>query len=136
MIFWLCVLIMVVGIVLWIIGSKEYIDWAWTSGLAFAIFFGITVIIMSLCLIANYSSVDAEIAENEERYEAITYKLESGACRDEFGLLSKEIIDEIQEWNEEVVYQQNMQDNFWVGIFYTDVFSRFKTIDYNTYQPR
>ena len=133
MIFWLCILIMVVGIVLWVIGCKEYIDGMWMTGVMLAIVTGIAVIAMSIGLCVTYSTVDAEIAMNEELYKAITYKVESGACRDEFGLLSKEVIDEVQEWNEDILYYQNMQDNFWVGIFYPDIYDQFKTIDYTRY---
>ena len=84
MIFWLCVLIMVVGIVLWVIGCKEYIDGMWMTGSLLAIIAGITVLIMSICLCVEYSTVDANIAKNEELCKAITYKVESETCRDEF----------------------------------------------------
>ena len=136
MIFWLCVLIMVVGIFLWVIGCKKYIDGMWMIGSLLAIFAGIAVLVMSIHLCVEYSTVDANIAKNEELYKAITYKVESETCRDEFGLLSKEVIDEIQEWNKDVLYHQNIQDNFWIGIFYPDVFDRFKTIDYERYNAR
>ena len=133
MIFWLCILIMVVGIVLWVVGCKRFIDGMWMSGSILAIVFGIVVLIMSIYLCVEYSTVDANIAKNEELYKAITYKVESEACKDELGLLSKGVIDEVQEWNKDVLYYQNIQDNFWVGIFYPDVFDRFETIDYTKY---
>ena len=59
-----------------------------------------------------------------------TYKIESNSCRDEFGLLSKELIDEVQEWNQDVRYYQKIQRNFWVGIFYPNVYDEFETIDF------
>ena len=136
MIFWLCVLIMVVGIILWTIGCKEYIDGMWMAGSMLAIFFGLAVLIMSIVLCANYSTADANVAEREELYRAITYKVESESCRDEFGLLSKEIIDEVQEWNKGIIYRQNIQRNFWVGIFYPNTYDKFKTIDYEKYNYR
>ncbi len=133
MIFWLCVLILVVSIIMTIVANRE--DWfgvemfcCTTSVLA-----GIAVIIMAICLCVNYSTVDADIAQREEIYKAITYKVESGACRDELGLLSKEVIDEVQEWNKDVLYYQNVQDNFWVGIFYPNIYDQFETIDYTKY---
>ena len=133
MIFWLSVLILVVSIVLWIKGCKKDIDTLWMTGSLFSIIVGVAVIIMSICLCVEYSTVDANIAKNEEIYKAITYKVESGSCRDEFGLLSKEVLDEVQEWNKDVLYYQNIQDDFWVGIFYPNVFDQFETIDYEKY---
>jgi len=133
MIFWICLFALVVSIVLLIIGCRENIDGlAFASGL-FSVVIGIAVVVMSLCLCVEYSTVDANIAKNEELYKAITYKVESEACKDELGLLSKEIIDEVQEWNKDVLYYQNVQDDFWIGIFYPDVFDGFETIDYAKY---
>ena len=38
----------------------------------------------------------------------------------------KEIVDEIQNWNEDIVYRREMQDNFWVGVFYPDIYYDFE----------
>jgi anaerobic ribonucleoside-triphosphate reductase len=54
-------------------------------------------------------------------------------CRDEFGFLGKEIIDEVQNWNEDIRYYKAAQDDFWVGIFHPNVYDEFETIDYDTY---
>lgn len=77
--------------------------------------------------------MNAQIARYEERYKAITYKIESNACRDEFGLLNKEVIDEIQEWNEDITLKKNAAHDFWIGIYNPDAFDQFDTIDYEEY---
>ena len=69
----------------------------------------------------------------QETHKALTYKLESGACRDELGLLSKSVIDEIQDWNESIVRKKNFQKDFWIGIFYPNIYDEFETIDYTKY---
>ena len=78
-------------------------------------------------------NVEAKLEMNRECYNALTYKMESTTCRDEFGFLSKEVIDEVQEWNQDVKYIQAAQDDFWVGIFHPNVFDEFETIDYESY---
>lgn len=159
MLFWLFVIILVVGVALMIVGNKLYnTKWdlinnreyyskckgkekffykhctevenvgAWMLGIS-----GVVLAIMVLILCCTHINVDAFVAENKERYTALEYKVTSGACRDELGLLSKEVIDEVQDWNEDLVYYQNVQDNFWIGIFYPDVFDQFETIDYEKY---
>lgn len=144
MLFWLFVIIMVVGIVLYIVGCKcwnpnkypflyEYSSAMCGGGAVISVLSGIAVIIMAIILCCSYINVDAKVAENKERYTALEYKVTSGACRDEFGLLSKEVIDEVQDWNEDLIYYRSMQDNFWIGIFYPDVFDQFETIDYEKY---
>ena len=80
-----------------------------------------------------YIGIYARVEQSKETFDAITYKVESGACRDEFGLLNKEVIDEIQSWNESIIYNQKMQNDFWVGVFYPNVYDQFETIDYEKY---
>lgn len=153
MLFWLFVIILVIGIVLLATGEnakKYYKDCyndkktkkaflyshrhgikstgAWTFGLSLAI-----LVIMVFILCCQYIGIDAQVEKNKEIYEGIKYKVTSESCRDEFGLLSKEVVDEVQEWNKDVKYYQAIQDNFWVGIFYPNVFDQFETIDYEEY---
>ena len=59
--------------------------------------------------------MDSHLEKTREQYKAITYKIESDACRDEFGLLNKEVIDEIQEWNKDVRFYQNIQEERFLG---------------------
>ena len=91
---------------------------------------------MLVVLPCMYIGIDARVEQLKENYKAITYKVESGACRDEFGLLNKEVIDEIQEWNKDVRFYQNIQDNFWLGIYYPNVFDEFETIDYESFEKK
>lgn len=133
MIFWIFVILMVVGLYMVVISNKIYSDGLEISGGLLAIASGVVALILLVVIVVNNVSAPSMVAENHEKYKALTYKLESGACRDEFGLLNKEIIDEIQEWNEDVAYYQVAQDNFWIGILYPNVYDQFKTIDYTKY---
>ena len=145
MLFWSFVIVLVIGIVLIAVGNiswnkdkHEFLYWhdgdmCYIGG-CLAIISGIVTTAMLIVLSCIYINVDAKVEVNKERYEALEYKIESGACRDELGLLSKEVIDEVQEWNEDVVYYQNIQNNFWVGIFYPNVFDQFETIDYKKWE--
>lgn len=91
------------------------------------------MLIMIVCITSVYIQANARVEKLKETYNALTYKVESDACRDEFGLLNKEIIDEIQEWNEDITYSKNIQRNFWIGIFIPNVYDQFETIDYTKY---
>lgn len=104
------------------------------SGGAIAVISGIAALVMLIIIISAHCGINAQVQKWRETYTALTYKLESGACLDEFGLLSKEIIDEVQNWNEDVAYNQNVQRDFWLGIFFPNVFDEFETIDYQRYQ--
>lgn len=149
MLFWLCLILLIVGIGLVVIGNMEWFDTRnenklrkflyqnddiiKTSGLVTVVVSGITMVVMIVIFACDYIGVNARVEKNKERYNAITYKVESGACRDEFGLLNKEVIDEIQDWNEDVTYYKNLQKDFWVGIFVPNVYDQFETINYTKY---
>lgn len=144
MLFWLFVIVGLIGVGLGVVGSmnwnseKHHFLWyhddtiQGTGWVIMAVAL-VAIVISLLCICGNFIGIDADIAKYNEKYEALTYKMESGACRDEFGLLSKEVIDEIQYWNTDVVYRQNIQDDFWLGVYYPNVYNQFKTIDYESY---
>ena len=144
MLFWLFVIILVVGIGFIVIGNynwdreKHYFlykhdsDITTIGGWIVAIS-GIILAIMIIILCYSHICINTGIEKNKVIYKAIEYKVTSGICRDEFGLLSKEVIDEVQEWNKDVKHYQTVQDDFWIGIFYPNVFDQFETIDYERY---
>lgn len=104
-----------------------------SSGWATVVLSGFIMVIMIIVFVCNYIGINAQVEKTKERYNAITYKVESGACRDEFGLLNKEVIDEIQDWNESITYHKNIQKDLWIGIFIPNVYDQFETIDYTKY---
>ena len=86
-----------------------------------------------LVMVGMHADAVAQKAKLNETYTAIEYKITSGACRDELGLLTKEIIDEAQEYNETISYYKTMQDSFWLGVFVPDIYNDFELIDYTQY---
>lgn len=46
------------------------------------------------------------------------YKVQAENIRDEFGIINKEYVDEVQAWNEDVSKIQAYSNNFWIGIFF------------------
>ena len=144
MIFWLCVIGLAIGIGLCILGTRDWDSskhhWLYYNdeeitgtGVVMSVIMAIVVLIMGLFIFAEHNTADANLAALREKEVALTYKLESGACRDEFGLLSKSVIDEIQDWNVSIARKKNLQNNFWSGIFYADIYNEFESIDYTKY---
>ena len=95
----------------------------------------IAAVIMLCCIIGNHVNLDAKVAKYEEQYNALVYKVESPACRDEFGFVNKEIIDEVEDWNSMIMNWRYSRKNLWVGIFYpNNAYEHFETIDYETFR--
>jgi hypothetical protein len=151
MLFWLFIIILIIGIGL-VILSKKMDDYYYKRdakeklkeicanddivrgiGIASISISSIVLVIMILVLCCSYIGVDAYIEEKKETYKAIEYKFTSDACDDKFGLISKTVIDEVQNWNEYIKYRQKIQDDFWIGIFYPNIYDQFETINYENY---
>lgn len=130
MLFWSFIILFVVGIILCKVFEFEFLGELVTD------LSGLAVIISLFLIIGEYTTMDSYLEKSREQYKAITYKIESDTCRDEFGLLNKEVIDEIQEWNKDIRFYQNIQDNFWLGIYYPNVFDEFETIDYESFEKK
>ena len=144
MLFWIFVIVLFVSVGLIIIGTRKwsrdkhkflyYHDEGITCTGVVATVISAVVIFGMLCgICTTHIPANADLAKYQETHKALTYKLESGACRDELGLLSKSVIDEIQDWNESVVRKKNFQKDFWIGIFYPNIYDEFETIDYTKY---
>lgn len=84
-------------------------------------------------IMGMHADAAAQKAKLNETYTAIEYKITSGACRDELGLLTKEVIDEAQEYNETISYHKTMQNSFWLGVYIPDIYNDFELIDYTQY---
>ena len=130
MLFWSFIILFVVGIILYKVFEFELLGELVTT------LSGLAVIISLFLIVGEYTTMDSYLEKTREQYKAITYKIESDACRDEFGLLNKEVIDEIQKWNKDVRFYQNIQDNFWLGIYYPNVFDEFETIEYESFEKK
>lgn len=141
MLFWGSIILIVVGIIFAIIESyyeSHYDRWGSEILCDCAIGFVIigAIIFLISATVLGFAHIDrkATLQSNIEIYKALTYKAESGACRDQFGLLSKDVLDDIQEWNTKIAHYKAMEDNFWLGIFYPDVYGDLGMIDYELYK--
>ena len=106
--------------------TMEYI------GYALSFISGI-ILIIELCFIGYaYITADAEKAKCEQTYEALQYKAKEVYARDEMGIMNKMYIDEIQIWNREIVWNKEMQDNIFFGVFIPNIYDELETIDLNS----
>lgn len=126
MLFWIFVALLIIGIVVLLFTYHDDL------GLLIIVLSAFAIVVSLIVIIVNYTTADAQVETNKERYKAIMYKAETESYCDEFGLLNKDVIDEIQEWNEDLVFNQEMQDNFWLGIYIPNIYDEFETIDYKT----
>jgi hypothetical protein len=108
-------------------------EWLRCVSIIIAGIMAICIIVSGVVMLDSYGNADAKIAENKEIYKSLVYQLENNLYDNDNDLGKKELYNDIQEWNKDVVYYQNIQDNLWFGIYYPNVFDQFKIIDYAAY---
>ena len=149
MLLWIFIIIFAIGLILYGLSEiswndkfrndkhfdriRDYSDTIDTIGKILAILGGFVSALLLLIIFLNYVNLDAQVAVEQEEYKVLVYKVESNACRDEFGFLNKEIIEEVAEWNKDIVYKKLVQRNFWIGIFYPNIYDQFELIDYENF---
>ena len=121
--------------------KNAFIDFVYDYDEIFSIVGTIVIVITSIFIILSvgqiilvHSNQEASLAQKQATYKALIFKAESEAAKDEFGLLNKEIIDEIQAWNEDVIFTQKSLDNIWENWYYAPYYRELKTIDLNSFQ--
>ena len=135
MLFWLFIIFLVVGIACVVLGNWMYdntrydTDWLTTTGVVIAVVAALAIVISGISMACSYSDAEAKIAKNHKRYESLVYQLENNLYDNDNDLGKKELYNEIQKWNEDLAYYQNIQDSFWLGIFYPNVFDQFEFIE-------
>lgn len=120
MIFWLVLLLIIVCL--------RFCDRSWLF-ITIVFISLIASIVMLVVIIEANTNVDAYVAENQMRYEMLVYQYENDIYDNDNDLGKRDLMEDIQEWNEDLAYYREAQDDFWVGIFYPNVYDQFEFIE-------
>lgn len=131
MLFFIPLILIAVGILIEKFSVRDFVS---DLGEILAFVSTIGAVILFVLIIIFQLSGRTSLESNKERYKALTYKIERKSYRDDFGLLKKEVIDEIQDWNEDLTFYKSNQRDFWIGIFIPNIYDEFELIDYEKFQ--
>lgn len=77
----------------------------------------------------NYIGVDATKDSLNKERESLIYQMENNLYDNDNDLGKKELYDRITEWNTDLAYNKRIQNDFWVGIFYPDIYDEIDFIE-------
>ena len=131
MLFWLFVIVMVVGALLLRLDYHLLFnnDWAINTGLTMSIMGFIAVLVSIVILLFYRIGLDAKVERYNARYESLVYQYENDIYENDNDLGKKELMDDIQEWNEDVSYYKELQYDFWLGIYCPNIYDQFEKIE-------
>ena len=93
------------------------------------IIFGLVFVLLSIGMACEYVDIDGRIEEYKTEYNSLVYQYENNIYDNDNDLGKKELMNDILEWNKNLTYMQNTQDDFWIGIFFADIYDQFEMIE-------
>ena len=126
MLFIIFVVFLVVGIALKVlydmlpyVYQREWMDCLGTVG----IFFGLVAVITSIGVFGfSLLPAQANLDALEQTRTSLVYQLENNLYDNDNDFGKKELMSEIQSFNESLVFHKKMQRDFWVGIYYANIY--------------
>lgn len=130
MIFWIFLILIAISVIFLILNDKIWYE-EWIDGVCWGVLIvsAIIALIMSIFVIDANVGIDGKIASNEQRYEALVYQVENGIYENDNDVGKYELYNQVREWNEDLAKGKVMQNDFWFGIFYPDIFDKFEFIE-------
>ena len=126
MIFVICLIISIVSIVLAVLFDRNNYDIASLILGITAVPAVIATIIMLIVLILTYVSCPRVEAKWQEQYASLNTRIEEHMY---YPWERKQLIQEVQDWNEDFSAQKAAQSNLWVSIFNPESIEGLDKID-------
>lgn len=128
MLFWIFIVLLIVGIVLWVVGNEYYSDGMLFTGIGLTICGAIAVICSVGIMVENGIEADAKMGSWKARYESLVYQYENELYENDNDVGKRELMVDIEWWNSDLAYRKEIQRDFWVGIYVPNVYDEFEFI--------
>lgn len=130
MLFLIFVGILVIGIVALVLYNTSF-DCGCTAVIgSFLTVIGFIALVVSLFVIGgNYIDQDGYIAKMNTRYESLAYQYENDIYDNDNDLGKRELMVNIQAWNEDLACYRERQDDLWIGIYIPNIYDQFEFIE-------
>lgn len=123
MLFWILLVIAVIGIV-WVMLDE------WSCAAMIVCGVGVLAAVFSIAAFAcGNIGVDGYVSQMNTRYEMLTYQYENDIYDNDNDLGKRELMTDIQDWNEDLANYKAIQDDFWIGIYIPDIYDQFEFIE-------
>ena len=129
MVFYLVVAALVISIIVIAIKNKISYDYHTIVDVSevISIILGVVILFMTVAICIGNFGADAKAAKYKERYDSLVYQYENEIYCDDNVVY--DLLTDIREYNEDLTYYQEIQDDFWIGVFYPNIFDQFELIE-------
>ena len=126
MLFFVFIAILVISLVIFYKTSDRYL----INAICFTLVLLATIaVVVSLIIMGiNYIGVDGYIAKMNTRYDTLVYQYKNDIYDNDNDLGKRELMENIQSWNEDLAGRRERQDDFWIGIYIPNIYDQFEFI--------
>lgn len=128
MLFWIFVGIFVVALVLVIVCYYLDCDVGVDLTEILTVISGIAIVVSIAIMTNSYIHADANVAKYQKRYESLTYQYENDFYNNDNDVGKYELVSQIEYWNTDLAYRKTIQRDFWLGIYYPNIYDQFEFI--------
>ena len=129
MLFWMTIIVTILGIILYEILFEHDFELLYIISGVISLLAAAALLIEIAVLAVNYISVDGYIQKLNIRHDMLVYQYENDIYDNDNDLGKRELIEDIQKWNEDLASIKENQDNVWIGIFIPDIYDQFEFIE-------
>lgn len=136
MIYWIFGAITVVSLFFFIlanIDSNWYRSSSWDLVYNISVFpmviAGFIFLIMTPFVIFCNVNPSGQLAAAQKERESIVYQYENNLYNGDFEISERELMNEIKDWNSKIASGKIGSKDFWVGIFYPNIYEELEFIE-------
>ena len=129
MLFWMTIIVTILSLILFEILLRHDFELLYIISGVISLLAAAALLIEIAVLAVNYIGVNGYIQRANARYDMLVYQYENDIYDNDNDLGKRELIEDIQNWNEDLASRKENQDDAWIGIFIPDIYDQFEFIE-------
>ena len=129
MLFWITIIVTILGLILFEVLFEHDFELLYIISGVISLLAAAALLIEIAVLAVNYIGVDGYVQRMNTRHDMLVYQYENDIYDNDNDLGKRELIEDIQNWNEDLASRKENQDDAWIGIFIPDIYDQFKFIE-------
>ena len=125
MLLFLAIILALVGTALALSADR---DMLFGLGLILSLCGWVALAVSLIVLGVNCINLKGTLSKIRQRYESLTYQYKNDIYNNDNDLGKRDLMEDIQKWNEDLAWYREAQNDFWIGVFIPDIYDQFEYI--------